>query len=213
MRSEPKPVRDLLVEHVVIICIFGMNDPLGNGWLADFLNSAETEDRTSFASQFGQCLMNMQDDAKKALWDRWLKEYWERRNQGVPVPLSHAELVEMVEWAGELEPVFPDVVEVVCAGLVPHIEHSSLFYVLKKEKSHIVSRYPEEMAKFLTRLASDTRMQRYFCTDLELLTERLISAGASAAQWTGYVQQLATVVSPGAQASERHCARGLAGRV
>ena len=193
LASELNPVRNLMVEHVVFICIFGMNDPLGNGWLADFLNSAETEDRTSFASQFGQSLMNMQDDTKKALWNRWLREYWERRNQGVPVPLSNAELVEMVEWAGELEPVFPEVVEVVCAGRVPHMEHSSLFYFFTKEKRHIVSHYPDAMAKFLIHLASDDNMQRHFCHDLEILTDQLIAAGVPSALLRKLCDRLAAV--------------------
>jgi len=135
----------------------------------------------------------MKEETKRGLWERWLKKYWEGRIQGAPIPISNGELKEMVEWAGELEPIFPDVVEIICRGRVPKINQTSLFYRLKKEESRISAVYPEAMTKLLIHLTSNTEMPRYFCTDLEELTKQAISVGAPAHLLKQLCDQLAAI--------------------
>ena len=180
LSSELQKERDRFVEWVVVISIFWMDDPLKNDWVTDFLQTVEDQDRVNFASQIGNRLISMEMGIKKGLWDRWLKRYWEGRNQGVPVPLSNGEIKEMVEWAGELEPVFPEVVEVVCEGRVPQFEHTSLFWRLEKKESNISNRYPGDLARLLVHLTTGVQMPRYFCATLEKLTDQIITAAAPA---------------------------------
>ena len=137
--------------------------------------------------------MSMKAETKSRLWERWLKRYWEGRNQGTPVPLAEGELKEMVEWAGELEPVFPEAVEVICRGRVPHFGHTSLFWRLEKEKTNIPSRYPEYLVKLLVHLTTDVQMPRYFCGELEKLTEKIIDAGAPATMLHKLCDNLAAI--------------------
>lgn len=124
--------------------------------------------------------MGMKDETKSGLWQRWLKRYWKDRNQGTPIPLSDGELKEMAEWSGELEPVFTEAVEVICKGCVPHFEHTSLFSRLEKESTNISTRYPRDLAKLLVHLTKDIHMPRYFCGELENLTQKIIAAGVPA---------------------------------
>jgi len=156
-----------------------MDDPIENKWVPHFLEAAEDQDRINFASQVGNQMMNMKDETKTGFWKRWLKKYWEDRIQGIPVPLSDGEVKEMAEWGGELESVFPEAVELICRGRVPHFEHTSLFRRLEEEKANISTRYPEDLAKLLVHLTKHVQMPRYFCGELENLTERIITAGAS----------------------------------
>jgi hypothetical protein len=179
--SELQGERDRFIQWVVNISIFWMDDPLANGWVLAFLKAVEEEDRISFASHVGNHLMRMKADTMRGLWDRWLRNYWEGRNQGTPIPLADGELKNMVEWLGELEPVFPEAVEVVCKGRVPQFEYSSLFWRLEKEDTNISARYPEDLARLLLHLTTDGRMPRHFCDELMKLTEQIIIAGASAA--------------------------------
>jgi len=198
LSSELREERHRFVEHVVAISLFWMNNPMEEGWLFDFLQRVEDEDRVAFASQVCSHLMGMKEETKRGLWKRWLKSYWESRNQGAPVPLSNGELKEMVEWAGELEPVFPEVVEIICGGPVPKIDHTSLFYRMKKAESQISALYPEAMTRLLIHLTSNTEIPRYFCTDLEELTEQAISVGASAHLLNQLCDQLAAIGCPNA---------------
>jgi hypothetical protein len=178
--SELQADRDRFVQWVVNISIFWMDDPLTNGWVPDFLKAVEEEDRVSFASHVGNHLMRMKSDTLRGLWQRWLKRYWEGRNQGTPVPLTNDEHKNMVEWVGELEPVFPEAVEAICQSRVPPLEHSSLFWRLGKEETEIATRYPEDLARLLVHLTAGLQIPRYFCGELEKLTEKIINAGAPA---------------------------------
>jgi hypothetical protein len=170
--------RERLVEWIVNISLFWMDDPLSNGWIIAFLQKSEEQDRKNFASQIGHHLMNMKLDTKIGLWKRWLKRYWEDRNQGIPVPMADDELKKIVEWSSELGCVFPDVAEIICNGPVPKpIQHTSLFYRLEKKESEIIKRYPDELTRLLIHLTTDTSLPYYFCKELEKLTEKIITAG------------------------------------
>ena len=74
-------------------------------------------------------------------------------------------------------PVFPDAVDLICKGRVPQFEHISLFRLVGK--NDIPTRYPEALARLLVHLTS-VQMPRYFCNELEKLTEKLITCGAPA---------------------------------
>ncbi len=170
--------RDRFVEWIVVISLFWMDDPLSNGWLADFLLAAEEQDKINFASRLGSQLMGMKVESKKELWSRWLRRYWEGRNQGVPVILCNDEVKEMVEWTGELEPVFPEAVEVACQIDPPQFDHSTLFWRLTRDESNMSSRHPEFVAKLLIHLTTGVHFPRYLCGTLEELTDQIITAGA-----------------------------------
>lgn len=178
--SELQGVRGRFVQWVVNISLFWMDDPLANRWVPDFLQATEEQDRVTFATHVGNQLMRMKADTMRGLWDRWLKRYWEGRNQGTPIPLADGELKNMVEWVGELEPVFPEAVEVICEGRVPQFEHSSLFWRLEKKEAKITTNYPDDLARLLIHLTASPQMPRYFCGELEKLTEKIVTAGASA---------------------------------
>ncbi len=193
LSSKLKEERHRFTEHVVVISLYRMNDPVENGWLFEFLRRVEDEDRVSFASQVCSHLMSMSEEIKKELWERWLKRYWVSRNESVPVPLSDTEIQEMIEWVGELGLVFPEAVEVICRGPVPKIDRVRLFYRMKKKASQISSRYPEAITMLLIHLTKDNDEVRRFCKDLEELTDQAISAGAPTDLLRQLCEQLATI--------------------
>jgi hypothetical protein len=173
-----------------------MNDPRDNGWLWEFLKAAYDEDRIHFASEIGRHLAPMSNEVKKDLWDRWLKSYWQGRNQGIPRPLSDGELCEMVEWVVELEPVFTEAVEVIRNGRVPHFDNTSLFYRIEEEKKDMVTRVPEAIGQLLVHLTEDAQMPRHFCYELESLVNQLISAGAPQSLLEKLCENLAAIGCP-----------------
>jgi len=194
--SELRNERKRFVEHVAGISLFGMNDPLEENWLYDFLEKVEEEDRVSFASHLSNRLMTMEEETKSGLWKRWLKRYWLDRNQGVPLPLADGELNRMVEWAGELQPVFPEVVDIICSGPIPILDHASAFYRMKKAETGLSVRYPEATCRLLIHLVSRANVPIYFCDDLEELTDQVISSGAPADLLNKLCERLAEIGCP-----------------
>ncbi|MBW2121396.1 MAG: DUF4020 domain-containing protein [Deltaproteobacteria bacterium] len=190
LSSAPEEKRLRLVSHVANIAVYGLNNPLEEyDWISAFLRAGAEEDRVAFATWIHALLMNVQAEVKKHLWERWLKKYWQGRNQGIPIPFSDRELGKTVEWISELEPVFPEAVAVICEGEVPHLEDVQLFYRLKE--SELPGKYPEALARLLIHLISDHGILRRQCSGLESLTERLIVAKAPANLLHKLCEQLA----------------------
>jgi len=193
LASELREEGERFTEHVAYISLFFMNDPRDNGWLGEFLKAASDEDRIHFASEIDRHLAPMSNEVKKDLWDRWLKSYWQGRNQGIPRMLSDGELRE---WIVELEPVFTEAVEVIRNGRVPHFDHASLFFRLEQEKKDMIARIPEAVARLLVHLTSDAQMPRYFCHELEPLVDQLISAEAPQRLLEKLCENLAVIGCP-----------------
>jgi hypothetical protein len=170
--------RERFAEWIAHIAVFWMNDPLDNNWLPDFLRKVEEQDRIYFASRMRRQLKGMEPERKTRLWERWLKRYWEGRNQGTPISLSDEELIKMVEWIDELEPLFPEVVEVICSGRIPKFKHTSFFSQLANDKTTITTGYPTDSARLLAYLTTNNQIPIYFCDNLERLTEKLITVQA-----------------------------------
>jgi hypothetical protein len=119
----------------------------------------------------------MKTEIKINLWERWLKRYWDSRIQGTPILLDDGELIKMVEWAVDLECVFPEVVGIICNGPIPQIlQHTSLFFRLDRERTELIKKFPNESARLLVHLTKNVSMPKYFCSELEKLTEKIIAA-------------------------------------
>jgi len=111
----------------------------------------------------------------------------------VPVPLCDGEVREMARRIDVFEPVFPEAVDLICQGPVPHMDEFMLFHRLAGEKQKIAEQHPDAMAKLLVHLTSDKQMVRSLCKHLELLTEILIAASANRSLLKKLCDQLAAI--------------------
>jgi hypothetical protein len=188
--------RDRFIEHIAATTVYWLNNPLNDGWTRDFLVSVSEEDRARFARHVARFLGHLESDVKIRLWDRWLRTYWTRRIQGAPVPLTQGELSEMIEWIVPLEPVFPEVVEMICAVDVPKIGHTTLFHRLRQ--SPIPTKYPADSARLLIHLASSPELPGHHCDDLEELARGLLRDRAPAPLLNDLCNELARLGCGGA---------------
>ncbi|MDA2926861.1 DUF4020 domain-containing protein [Acidobacteria bacterium AH-259-G07] len=168
--------RHRLAEHAAGIAVFWLEDPLQE-WIPSFLQATEDEDRSDFAAFIGTFLENMETDARQKLWQRWLKLYWENRNQSLPVPLGNDEFIRMIEWLPRLEFVSAEAIDLACQGPTPSVQRGMLFYRLKD--SSLAEDEPDRTTKLLLHLTSVPDFEAYHCPDLEQITERLIRAEAN----------------------------------
>ena len=181
------------MSHVANIAVYGLNNPLEEyDWIPSFLRTVAEEDRVAFAEWIHTLLMNMKEEEKKHLWERWLKRYWQERNQGIPVPFLDKELEIMLEWISELEPVFPEAVEIMCKGDVPHLR-IDIGVLYRLTKSKIPDKHSEALTKLLIHLTSNHEVFRGQCSALENLTERVILAKAPADLLRKLCEQLAQI--------------------
>ena len=171
-----KSRRDRFCVYLASIAVHGYDNPVQEGWLFRFLPKAEEQDRKEFAHRVGETLAEMPSPAKTAVWDRWLGNYWAQRQTGIPVSLVATEAQAMIEWALELEPVLPQVVDRICAALPPDLQQTSFYYELAQNK--FAENHPETVSKLLLHLLKSAREPFYHCDTALEITEQLLRGNA-----------------------------------
>lgn len=144
LSSDFGKAREAFCDHMSGIAALSKIDPLANGWLYLFLAAVAEGERVRWASSFGQVLKGMEDSAKAAMWEKWLRSYWKDRLDGIPVPLSQREGGEMAEWSIHFGQVFPEVVEKVLLTPIPDMQGS--FMLTELSESGVPKRYQKAAA-------------------------------------------------------------------
>jgi hypothetical protein len=177
-----KKPREAFCGHLAGIAALSKIDPLSHGWLYQFLAAVTEEERAGWASYFGHVLKGMEDQAKAALWEKWLRSYWKDRLEGIPVPLTRREGGEMAEWSVHLGQVFSEVVAKVLQTPIPDLQGS--FMLTELSESDVPKRYPKAAAalvlyvlKNADRLPWDTRWIEPLISELDSSAEAKADVG------------------------------------
>ena len=79
-------------------------------WVPTLFQNTDAEDRCHFAWDVELILADMVDEEQQEWWQRWLKEYWEKRLQGIPTSLREGEVTAMLGWLPNFSNLFPKAV-------------------------------------------------------------------------------------------------------
>jgi len=170
---EPDSIRTSFCVHLAGIAVYAFVHPIEEGWLARFLSATTAEVRTAWASQMRMLIRNLNNDAKAHLWTRWLKKYWEDRLTGLPLPLDCHESAEMFEWALEMGPVLPEIVDMICQSPYPNLGDYMAYYPIAN--SGLLTQYPSAALKLLAFLTSGEYGRAvYDLPDLRRVAEILV---------------------------------------
>ncbi len=128
---------------------FVEEDPFDK-WIPALFQSGNQEAGQEFALNMNGHLLNMDEAAQQELWQRWLKQYWEHRLQGVPAVLEPGEIKNMLNWLPHLTAVFPEAVDLAVQMQIPQdISLQNWGMIHKINQSDLWQHYPEEVAKLL----------------------------------------------------------------
>lgn len=164
---ENKLTRELRKEfcrHLASIALFGVIDPIEDGWLWEFLRAVGSEGRKTWASAMSGQLDSVDDETAKNVWNRWLCKYWASRNTGVPAPLTSDELEEMIGWCVKFVLVFDEVVEKICVNTAPSLQNTHLYHDLKNAK--LIETQPAGITKLLLHLLPKASTPFWQCEDV-----------------------------------------------
>lgn len=160
--------RKRFIEFYTALAAFHVSDPLQT-LLPELFRHGTLDDRLAFASHFSYFLRQMQQPAKKQLWNSWLRNYWQYRLQGVLAPLDQNEIRKMLDWLPLLGDAFPEAVALAVRSPEIRIEHSHILFELRE--SELVTRFPVETAELLIYLSNCT--VGYHVADLARIDARL----------------------------------------
>jgi hypothetical protein len=142
--------RDSFSEHLGGIAVFGSVPPLDNGWLWDFVRKAPDQDRAHWAFAVGRDLDSVAEEQKPALWDRWMRQYWQARLDGPYPPLSPGEMAAMVIWSFKMTAIFTEIVHLILRSPAP-VGSGTLLYSTM-ETSEALDQFPSDAAALLAHL-------------------------------------------------------------
>jgi hypothetical protein len=153
-----------LCAHLASIAVRSSIDPIKSGWLDKFIATVDEKTRIKWATEVIHQLTSLTSEVVKGIWDKWIKNYWSRRINGISLPLSEAEVGIMVDWALALQPVFSEVVDLIVTGPTPVLQFSSIYYRLVKE--NFAEKYPWDTARLLIHLLAGESRPFYHCHEL-----------------------------------------------
>ncbi len=149
--KELDQARREFVKFYAWMAIFFEKQPLAE-WIPTFFEYANDEDKGIWSYEFQPVLKDMDDDRRDEWWNRWLKEYWTLRLQGIPKPLKPVEIDAMIEILPFFGKLFPDAVELALQMPETPLERNTVFYEIQKH--NLWSTHPDATAKLLVYLSN-----------------------------------------------------------
>ena len=152
--------------------------PSPDGWLNRFIATVSPDDRAIWTNQLEHVLANRKEEARVETWRKWLRDYWESRLRGIPLPLAEQEVKEMADLPLVLGSIFDEAVERVVASPPANFgEHYTTYHLAE-------SRFPETnrdaVTKFMVWLLAGTQQPFWQLSYAVRVTDRLEAAGADA---------------------------------
>jgi hypothetical protein len=194
--EESERTQQRFYEHLAGIACFGSINPVHEGWLMRFVQSVGPKQREAWTADFRMMLKQIKEPAKQKAWDSWVREYWQSRIEGKPMPLSAIEAGEMVEWSLHLEPVFPEVVEKICGGPPPEMKRSFLYYELPD--TPLPGRFPQPVAQLILFLLQKNSAPIYDFDRIDKVFEQLATSNVDTPILLEICNELATLGYAGA---------------
>jgi hypothetical protein len=152
--------RRKFTDHLAAIAVRSSRNPIEDQWLPSFVAKTSVESRTEWASHVAFLIRSLESDAKKAQWEKWIRQYWLNRLSGVPRGIARAEAGELAAWAVSLEPVFREAVDLVVQG--PAGRPKGYVYDFL-DKGELPLKESESVLKLLAHILAEERRPFYAC--------------------------------------------------
>lgn len=162
--------RDQFIRYYTdMLVYFVQEDPLDK-WIPALFQYGDREARQDFAFNLSHRLQDMDETAQKELWQRWLKQYWKNRLQGVPAALESGEIRNMLNWLPHLKAVFPEAVDLAVQMQEDQLENC--WVIDRLDENNLPQHHPEAVAKLLIYLW-ECDLQNYRISGRELIDKLL----------------------------------------
>lgn len=159
---------------------FVEEDPFDR-WIPKLFDCGSEEVKKEFAFNLGYHLRDMDEATQQELWQRWLKQYWENRLQGVPAVLESGELENMLNWLPHLTAVFPEAVDL-AVQMPTDIPLQNCRVLYEINESDLWQRYPDGVAKLLIYLSKRNLQDSIWFSGLKELIDKLLQLDISPEQ-------------------------------
>jgi len=187
--NELTGVRNNLADYLAYLAVSVSNEGFKLKIIREFIKNSQAEDRAKFAGQVGWQLKELNGENQIALWNKSLKDYWGKRNMGLPYPIAEAELLEMVKWIPRLKAVFDEAVALVCNVSPPTCQDHFLYTEIRE--NNLALTHGPSLIQLLLHLLPNTTQDYLVCEDLEGIVKDLIQTNQNKTDLLQIVDKLA----------------------
>jgi hypothetical protein len=173
--SQSDNVQRAIITQITGLTLYRLGNPLSNDWLPSVIRTLGEEDMNALASSIDRELSRMDPSTADAIWERWLKAYWEERSLGRPKPIGASEAKAMGCWALGFRKHFPDAVKMV-AALNPRPRLEQVGFLNRIESKGLGSAYPDATADLLLVYFSAPGVHVYADETLRKIWQALVAA-------------------------------------
>lgn len=124
------------------------SDDPNQRWITNLFKSNDPDIRWRFALEINSILGSLDETQQREWWNQWLRTYWEKRLQNIPVPLEGKEIETMLGWTTQLTAVYPAAVDLAVQMPFGYLRYIHL-QIYKIRKTGLFAKYPESVAKLL----------------------------------------------------------------
>ena len=147
MLPAPEDQRNLARCYSAMLCYYAQ-DP--GSWLKETVLSNERM-ATLTEEEIHNRLRQTNPVQQMDWWHRWIRNYWDDRQNGLPEPFSNDEALVMWSWAAEMPAVYPEVARMAAGTPFGRAEWTDLEPILEKLSELPAAReHPRETAELLS---------------------------------------------------------------
>lgn len=154
--------------HLASIALQGLHDP--RSWLSQFVLASPPEGRVQWANEVGELAERLPPEAVEHQWQRWMREYWQRRLDGTPLQLDINEATAMAPWVLSLTTSTREGVAL-ASGHAARLDGDG--DLLRKLNTGILDGAPAELSALLLHLLHSTERPFWAFDDLANIVRRL----------------------------------------
>jgi len=151
-------MRRQFADHLTAVALYSEIDP--GTWTGRFTTTAPVQERTEWLNRIAWELDRLDQDMRRGQWNRWMREYWKRRLDSIPLPLTFEEASALAGWVVKLEGEAIDEAVTLAVGARAGLQQHG---VVLHDLSERVERAPAAYARLLAHLLSGTNQPFWEC--------------------------------------------------
>lgn len=156
-----------MLEHIAAIMLYCDQSNHEDNTIIELIKKLDKdEDKAIIIRNLEHGINRLDNKSKENLWQRWIKDYWLKRNINVPNYLGSKEKSAFIAFSLEFNLAFNEIPMLIKGYSELEIDNR-FFYSLRKKKD-IVDVHPNSLAQFLTLILknSNVNIQPYYCREL-----------------------------------------------
>lgn len=159
-----------LLQQLADVALRAEISPLEGHWLPSIVSVLPEGAPANLAENVTWLLAKLPDDVAENQWQRWLREFWTSRLNGIPHSFSEDEASAISEWVAYLDASIPEAVALAVRHPAHLKKHSDVLNDLQDDRIH---RYPDAIAHLLTHLLRHTQEPFYECDQLRRVVREI----------------------------------------